>query len=162
MASTINASKSLLQDTDEELSIIIVQAAIEVQQSLGGPGLLEAIYESALCHELAIKGIHTQRQLPIPVCYKGARIRDPLYLDILVENKIIVEVKATEKEYSWYPIQLYTHLRMSSLQEGLLINFGKEHCENSICRVLNTQQKPIYDAQWGKSIDLLRNSQRKP
>jgi GxxExxY protein len=81
-----------------ELSGQIIGAAIEVHRVLGGPGLLESIYEAALCHELALRQLTFQRQVPVVVRYKGVAIRDPLYLDLLVEEKIIVEVKATEQD----------------------------------------------------------------
>ena len=64
---------------ENKLSSQIIEAAIEVHQHLGGPGLLETIYEAALCHELSLRGLHTQRQLPIPVTYKNIAVRDPLF-----------------------------------------------------------------------------------
>lgn len=121
----------------DELSNVIIDAANEVHRLLGGPGLLENIYESALCRELSLRGIKTQRQIAIPVTYKEAAIRDPLYLDILVENKLIVEVKASGKDYPYYQIQLLTHLRLSSLKFGLLINFGKDPIKDGIHHVVN-------------------------
>ncbi len=122
---------------DSTLTEKIVEAAVEVHQLLGGPGLLESIYESALCHELGLRGIHTQRQIPIPVIYKSAFVRDPLYLDILVENKLIIEVKATGKDYHIYQIQLATYLRLTKISCGILINFGKEYVKEGISHVLN-------------------------
>ena len=83
---------------ENELSYKVIGAAITVYQSLGGPGLLESIYESALFHELTINGLKVERQKPIPVIYKGVVIREPFILDMLVENKLIIEVKAVEKE----------------------------------------------------------------
>ncbi len=71
---------------DNSLSYKIIGAAIEVHRILGGPGLLESIYESALCHELSLQGLRTQTQVPIDVNYKGVKIRDPLFLDILVQD----------------------------------------------------------------------------
>ena len=87
-----------MQRTEDELSYDIIGAAIEVHQTLGGPGLLESVYQSSLCHELIVRGLKVQTQLIIPVKYKNAIVRDPLCLDILVESKVIIEVKATEKE----------------------------------------------------------------
>ncbi len=104
---------------------------------LGGPGLLETVYESALYHELTLRGLFSQRQLPIPVIYKGAPIRKPLYLDLLVENQIVVEVKALEADNVYYRAQLYTHLRLMNLPHGLLINFGKENLKQGILPVIN-------------------------
>jgi GxxExxY protein len=81
-----------MAELDNSLSYKIIGAAIEVHRTLGGPGLLESIYESALCH-VSLQGLRTQTQVPIDVNYKGVKIRDPLFLDILVDDKIIVEVK---------------------------------------------------------------------
>ena len=122
---------------DNKLSSQIIEAAIEVHRLLGGPRLLETIYEMALCHELSLRGLQAQRQIPIPVTYKSVSVRDPLYLDILVENKVIVEIKATGKDYPIYQVQLLTHLRLSGIKFGLLINFGKEHIKEGISHVVN-------------------------
>lgn len=115
----------------------IIDASCEVHRTLGGPGLLETIYESALCHELSLRGVQSQRQLPIPVTYKNVSVRDPLYLDILVENRVIVEVKATGKDYPIYHAQLFSHLRLSGIKFGLLINFGKSNLKEGISHVYN-------------------------
>ena len=112
-------------------------AFIALHRTLGGPGLLESIYESALCHELSLQGLRTQTQVPIDVNYKGVKIRDPLFLDILVEDKIIVEVKATEKDNPIHQVQLLTYLRLTGLRLGLLINFGSRHLKDGISRVIN-------------------------
>ena len=119
------------------LSDKIVSAATEVHRLLGGPGLLEAVYESALCHELFLRGLQSKRQLPIPVMYKGAPIRNPFFLDILVENQVIIEVKASGQDFPYYQVQLYTHLRLSGLKLGLLINFGKENLKDGILQIVN-------------------------
>ena len=108
-----------------------------MHRTLGGPGLLESIYESALCHELSLQGLKTQSQVPIDVCYKGVKIRDPLFLDILVEDCIIIEVKATEKENPIHEVQLLTYLRLTHLRLGLLINFGSRQVKEGIKRVIN-------------------------
>jgi GxxExxY protein len=88
--------------SEDELSHQIIGASIEVHRTLGGPGLLESIYESALCHELILRGLRIQRQRPVQVIYKGITIREPLFIDILVEDKVLVEVKATEKNHPIY------------------------------------------------------------
>jgi len=122
---------------DSELNSKIVDAAFEVHRLLGGPGLLETVYESALCHELSLRGVPSQRQLPISVLYKNTEVRDPLFLDILVDNQIIIEVKATGKDYPLYQVQLLTYLRLTGVKSGLLINFGKEHLKDGILHVAN-------------------------
>jgi GxxExxY protein len=121
---------------EKNLSDQIIEAAKEVHQFLGGPGLLESVYEAALCHELSLRGIPSQRQLPIPVTYKNKIVRDPLYLDILVDNKLIIEVKAIGKDYPFHQIQLYTYLRLTGIKWGILINFGKEHVTDGIFHVV--------------------------
>ncbi|HSX10440.1 MAG TPA: GxxExxY protein [Chlamydiales bacterium] len=121
---------------ENEISRKIIGAAIEVHRVLGGPGLLESIYEEALFYELITQGLHCKRQLPVPVKYKNIIIRDPLMLDILVENSVIVEVKATEQDHSIYETQLLTYLRLSKLRLGLLLNFGKKHLKDGISRVI--------------------------
>ncbi len=115
----------------------VIGAAIEVHRILGGPGLLESIYEAALCHELSLRGLKIQRQLPVPIKYKGVVIRDPLFIDILVENKLIVEVKATENDSLICQAQLLTYLRLTDMKLGLLINFGKTRVKDGITRIAN-------------------------
>jgi GxxExxY protein len=122
---------------ENELSHKIIGAAIEVHRTLGGPGLLESIYESALCYELSLQGLNVQRQLAIPVLYKGSFIKDPLYVDVIVENKVIVEVKATEKDHPIFETQTLTYLRLTGIKLGLLINFGKDHVKDGISRIVN-------------------------
>ena len=100
---------------ENEISYKIIGAAIEVHKVLGGPGLLESMYESALCHELQLRGLKIQTQLIVPVRYKNVLVRDPLCLDILVDNKVSIEVKASEKEAIYYA-QLLTYLRLMDLK----------------------------------------------
>jgi len=127
------------RDTEEQnaLTYKIIGAAMEVHRNLGGPGLLESIYESALCHELALQGLKFKTQLPVEVRYKGIIIREPLILDVLVEGQIIIEVKATEKEHPIHEVQLLTYLRLTGLRLGLVINFGNRYIKEGIKRVIN-------------------------
>jgi GxxExxY protein len=122
---------------ENEISHKIIGAAIEVHKVLGGPGLLEGVYESCLCRELAIRGLKTERQLAVPVLYKNSVVREPLYIDILVEGVVIVEVKATEKLHPIYEVQLLTYLRLTGKKLGLLVNFGQQHIKGGITRVVN-------------------------
>ena len=126
-----------IEQLDNSLSYKIIGAAIEVHRTLGGSELLEKIYESALCHELSLQGLRTQTQVPIEVNYKGVKIRDPHFIDILVEGKIIIEVKATEKENPIHEVQLLTYLRLTGLRLGLVVNFGSRHLKDGISRVIN-------------------------
>ena len=118
---------------ENEISHKIIGAAIEVHRTLGGPGLLESIYESSLCYELESRGMQIQRQLIVPVII----VRDPLFLDILVEDKVIIEVKATEKEHDIHQAQLLTYLRLTGKKLGLLINFGQKSVKDGVQRVVN-------------------------
>lgn len=125
------------QRMENEISHKIIGAAIEVHKILGGPGLLEGVYESCLCHELAPRGLKTERQLAVPVIYKNSVVREPLYIDILVEGIVIVEVKATEKLHPIYEVQLLTYLRLTGRKLGLLVNFGQQYVKDGITRVVN-------------------------
>ena len=122
---------------EDDLSYQIIGACIEVHRTLGGPGLLESIYEAALCHELTLRGLRIQRQKPVQVVYKGVAIKDPLFIDILVEDKVLVEVKAVEKNHPIYETQLLTYLRLTGIKLGLLVNFGVPYVKDGISRIIN-------------------------
>lgn len=122
---------------ENKLSSSIIDAAIEVHTTLGGPGLLESIYEAALAHELKRRNIPFQRQLAVPVFYKGESIRDHLRLDLLVDNTIVVEVKATEQLLKLHSAQVLTYLRLSQRKLGLVLNFGQALLKDGVCRVVN-------------------------
>lgn len=122
---------------ENEISHQIIGAAIEVHKALGGPGLLEGIYESCLCQELVLRGLSIQRQVAVPITYKGTAVKEPLYIDILVQGKVIIEVKATEKEHPIHQVQLLTYLRLTNRKLGLLINFGQKYVKDGIERVVN-------------------------
>ncbi|MBK9248175.1 MAG: GxxExxY protein [Ignavibacteria bacterium] len=123
--------------TENEISAKIIGAAIEVHRVLGGPGLLESIYEEALCQELIERGLQVERQKIVPVLYKGKELASPLRVDILVQGKVIVECKATERYNSIYESQALTYLRLSNLRLALVINFGEKVVKDGIKRVVN-------------------------
>lgn len=125
------------QRMENEISYKIIGAAIEVHRALGGPGLLESIYESALCYELRLRGLQIQTQVIVPVKYKNMIVKESLCLDILVENKVIIEVKATEKEHAIHQAQLLTYLRLTGMKLGLIINFGQDSVKDGVHRVVN-------------------------
>src|SRR4029079_4963950 len=95
--------------TGNDLTSLIINAAIEVHKELGGPGLLEDIYEEALCHELQLRGLEVQRQLSVALEYKGKLLRKRLCLDLLVNGHVIVEVKSVEQFNDVYEAQLLTY-----------------------------------------------------
>ena len=122
---------------EDEISRHIVTAAIEVHRTLGGPGLLESVYEEALCWELSGKGLNVMRQTHVPIAYKGRQLASPLRLDLLVDNKVIVEVKATAEYNTLFEAQALTYLRLMGLKLALVINFGERLVKNGIHRVVN-------------------------
>jgi GxxExxY protein len=119
------------------MSAAIIDAAVEVHKILGGPGLLESIYEDALAYELELRNIPAQRQVLVPVIYKGVPIRDALRLDLLVDNRIIVEVKATDTVLKVHSAQVLTYLRLAKHKLGLVLNFGQPLLRDGISRVVN-------------------------
>ena len=106
-----------------ELSSKIIGAAIEVHKALG-PGLLESVYEECLCHELGLQGISFDRQRSLPVQYKGNKLDIGYRLDIVVDNRIILELKSCDKIEPIHNAQLLTYLKLSGLNLGLLLNFN--------------------------------------
>lgn len=122
---------------ENEISYLIIGAAIEAHKELCGPGLFEDIYEEALCHEMHLRGLRVERQKPVPVIYKGITLKRPLFLDILVNDKVIVEAKAVEKYNPLFSAQLLTYLRLTKKKLGLVINFGECFVKNGIYRVVN-------------------------
>jgi len=122
---------------ENEISRIIVEAAIEVHRELGGPGLLESIYEEAMVHELHLRGVRVDRQQPIPILFKGVKLATPLRLDLRVDGLVLVDIKSVE---TWNPIfqaQMLTYLRLTGLKLGLVINFGERRVVDGIHRVVN-------------------------
>jgi len=123
--------------TENELSFEIIGAAIEVHRELGGPGLLEDLYEEALKFELEQRGLKVQRQVGFRVIYKGHELTKRLVIDLLVEGLVIVEAKAVEKYHSIFESQLLTYLRQTNKRLGLVINFGEPIVKDGIHRVVN-------------------------
>jgi GxxExxY protein len=119
------------------LSEQVLDAAIEVHRTLGGPGLLESLYEDALFYELRLRNIPALSQVQIPVTYKNFKLRDPMRLDILVDNKVIIEVKATENVSAVHKAQVLTYLRLIKLKLGLVINFRQGRLIDGWERVVN-------------------------
>lgn len=119
------------------ISKIVVDSAIEVHRTLGGPGLLESVYEEALVYELTQRGVEVDRQLSLPIRYKDRTLASPLRLDLLVGRVLIVECKATAQYNNIFEAQVLTYLRVSGLRLGLVINFGETLVKNGIHRVIN-------------------------
>jgi GxxExxY protein len=126
---------------ENEISEKIIGAAIEVHKILG-PGLLESVYEEALCHELYLRGINFLRQQNVPIPYKGVKLGTVLRLDLLVEDKVIVDLKAKTRLSEIDKPQLLTYLRLKKLHLGLIINFHKPFLKDGIDRVVNNLKDP--------------------
>ncbi len=123
--------------TENEIAKVIVEAAIEVHRTLGGPGLLESVYEEALVYELKLRGLSVERQVGVPIDYKGCRLTSGLRLDLVVASKVIVECKATGDDNPVFQSQALTYLRLMNLKLALVINFGKRLVKDGIHRVVN-------------------------
>ncbi|WLT31262.1 GxxExxY protein [Geothrix sp. PMB-07] len=116
-----------------EITEKVLGAAIEVHKHLG-PGLLESTYEACLCHELEIRGLSFQRQLQLPLDYKGLRVDAAFRLDLVVEGKIIVELKSQAGVLPVHEAQLMTYMKLAGMRVGLLLNFNVTTMKDGIIR----------------------------
>jgi len=117
----------------DELSNRVIGSALEVHRELG-PGLLESTYEQCLAHELKLNGIRFELQHPLPVKYKGVRLDCGYRVDVLVEDKLIIELKSVEQIKGIHEAQLLTYMRLAGVKIGLLINFNVTKLKNGIKR----------------------------
>ncbi len=118
------------------LSKEIIGAAIEVHRCLG-PGLLESTYQIAMMYELQKRGISAMKEVEIPIRYKGVLLETAFRADLIIENEIIVELKATESDSPLHTKQLLTYLKLTGIKLGLLINFNRISLIDGITRVVN-------------------------
>lgn len=121
---------------ENEISSQIIGAAIEVHKHLG-PGLLESSYEACLLYELKKQGLEVKSQVMLPILYKGVQLDAGYRLDILVESRLILEIKSVEKLEGIHTAQLLTYLRLTKLKLGLLINFNSVKLIDGVKRVVN-------------------------
>ena len=122
--------------TIDDVTYQIRGAIYDVYKTLG-PGLLESIYEEALCFELEQRGLTVERQKMVPINYKGHVLRTELRLDIIVEDAVIIELKSVEEMKNLFAKQLLTYLRLMDKKVGLLVNFNTDNILTSITRVVN-------------------------
>ena len=125
-----------MMERSNQLSREIIGAAIEVHRALG-PGLLESTYEACLCHELSLREIPFRRQAPLPVQFKGVQLDCGYRMDLLVDELVIVELKAVQEFHPIDEAQLLTYLRHKKLWLGLLINFNVTVLKKGIKRIVN-------------------------
>ena len=122
--------------TENEIAKEIVDAAYKIHKILG-PGLLESVYETVLAYELEKRGLKVKRQVPVKIRYMDIVFDEGFRADLIVEDKVITELKSTENIRPVYKKQLLTHLRLSNRKLGLLINFNVELIKDGIFRIVN-------------------------
>lgn len=122
--------------SENEISKIIVDAAFKIHTRLG-PGLLESVYEVVLAHELAKRGLRVVRKKPVPIVYDDLKFDEGFRADMIVEDKVVVELKSVETIARVHKKQVLTYLRLTNLKLGLLINFGDELIKDGVSRIAN-------------------------
>jgi GxxExxY protein len=122
--------------TENEIAKAVVDAAFKIHTTLG-PGLLESVYEAVLAYELQQRGLSAVRQKPIPVIYENVHLEEGFRADLIIEGKVIVELKSVETIAPVHKKQVLTYLRLTNLKLGLLINFGDALIKDGITRIVN-------------------------
>jgi len=126
--------------TENEIARLIVDACYRIHAGVG-PGVLESVYETILARELRKLGLNVQRQVPIPIIWDGEEFEEGFRADLIVENKVIIEIKSVEKLAPVHPKQLLTYLRLADKRLGLLVNFGEALIKDGIKRIVNGLQE---------------------
>jgi len=124
-----------------QLTKLIIGAAIEVHR-ITGPGMLESVYEECLCYELSQRGLRFQRQVDLPVAYKGVKLHCGLRMDIVVEDTVILELKTVDQLLPIHEAQLLTYLKLTGKKVGLLINFNERTITRGLKRMVNHFPEP--------------------
>ena len=122
--------------TENEIGTIVIEAAIAVHRELG-PGLLETVYEVILARELVDRGLKVDRQVPVAIIYKGIRFDEGFRADLIVEGKLILELKSVERVSAAHKKQVQTYLRLTGCKLGYLLNFGEDVMKTGITRCVN-------------------------
>jgi GxxExxY protein len=122
--------------TENEIGKIVVDAALKVHVKLG-PGLLELVYEVSLGHELEQRGLKVQRQVPVSIKYEGIKFQEGFRADMIVEDKVIIELKAVYKVSAVHKKQVQTYLKLTGMKLGFLLNFNTELMKHGITRCVN-------------------------
>lgn len=122
--------------TENELSKIVFDAGLKIHKKLG-PGLFETVYEECLFYELQKQDLKVEKQIVLPIIYEELKINNAFRIDILVESKLILEIKAVEFINPSHKAQLLTYLKMTNCKLGLLINFNEETFKAGVSRVIN-------------------------
>ena len=122
--------------TENEIAKVVVDAALAVHRELG-PGLFESVYEVVLAYELESRSLTVQRQVPVPITYKGVHFDEGFRADIIVEGKVILELKSVEAVSNAHKKQMLTYLRLTGMKLGFLLNFGAGLMKDGITRIAN-------------------------
>ncbi|MES2240558.1 MAG: GxxExxY protein [Bacteroidota bacterium] len=130
----------MITERTEEIARIVVNSAFKVHKGLG-PGLLERVYEVCLAHEISKAGLDVKRQIDIPIVYDGIEFSEGLRLDLLVEDSIIIEIKAVELVNPVWDAQIISHLKLLNKDLGFLINFNVPLIKNGIKRFINIKKQ---------------------
>jgi len=122
--------------TENEIGNILIETAVNIHQELG-PGLLETVYEVILANELRRQGIKVERQSPVEIEYQGVKFKEAFRADLIIEKKVIVELKCVAKISNAHRKQLLTYLRLTDIKLGYLLNFSEVLMKNGITRTVN-------------------------
>ena len=122
--------------TENEIGTVVVDCAVQLHKELG-PGLLETVYEVILAHKLDRRGLAVERQVIIPIEYHGIQFDEAFRADIIVERKVILELKSVEHATKAHKKQVLTYLRLTGMKLGYLLNFGEALMKNGVSRILN-------------------------
>ena len=128
---------------DRSYTYRLLKCLYEVHSELG-PGLLESIYEEAAAKELTAQGFYVERQVPIPVYYKGERLQNDLRLDLIVDDCIILELKSVTEYRKLFEKQLYTYLVLKNCEMGYVVNFNEESLQDGIHAVYNSRYTSLF------------------
>ena len=121
---------------ENEIGTIVVESAIHVHRTLG-PGLLETVYEAVMERQLTWAGLQVERQVPIPIRFEGLEFEEGFRADLLLNRRVILELKSVEKVHPVHKKQVLTYLRLTDLKLGYLLNFGDELMKDGISRIIN-------------------------
>ena len=125
----------------EDLAKTAVDCGFRLHKEIG-PGLLESVYEVLLAEALRERGLQVERQVPVPIRFKGVVVDNAFRIDLLIEGSLVLELKSSERDSALYPKQLLTYLRLTNLPLGLLMNFGQETFKQGVQRVVNNHREP--------------------
>ena len=123
---------------ENEIGTIVIEEAIALHKALG-PGLLESVYEVILMHRLKTRGLEVTRQVPVPIEYDGIKFEEGFKADLIINNKVMIELKSVETVHNAHKKQLLTYLKLTGIKLGYLLNFGDELMKNGITRTINGQ-----------------------